>query len=546
MLYLGTMALIDHQWIADEVLLRYLIGHPICKITIAMFFIGAASLATIGLDVLVQFSREGQIRLDDDSEAERPERTDGAEDSEQAAHASEPGTVGPGDSSDETFESPADQAVRLGQSLKQLPASLHSHYLWQRLSKVLQSIYLSGSVSRVEEELKHVAEEDIERQQQRYSFAQILIWAIPMLGFLGTVLGISEALGNISVGEENNFQQMLDGLKGSLYIAFDTTALALMLSMVLMFGQFFVDRFEQQLLQLVGQQAHAEIATHFDLTDEVYENSHSEQLESELLSTMVKAAERQAAIWQESVRATETALTESLKGKQHHVEQNLAVAIDGCVQGLAHTLGESIQRADQSMSHRWEQWQVTLSENARQVAKKQSEFAEQTQVVCKLLEQTATATSEASNRILDQVKEVAEEQQQRNALPEVVFHEPTVSTVLFEPVMSELVMSTPVVLEFVSHEPIVAKPVVQDPVSSEQTMAWRDQPSRTQWVAVSPEFLSEVADHEQVILPFPQAARFCDAGDGGDRGTGFQRSLPPARSQAASDEVVLPFLRKAA
>ena len=86
-----------------------------------------------------------------------------------------------------------------------------------------------------------------------------------MLGFLGTVLGISQALGGIDVGPNNNLQTMMDGLRGNLYIAFDTTALALTLSMLLMFGQFLIDRFETQLLLLVDQRAQGELSRHFSI-----------------------------------------------------------------------------------------------------------------------------------------------------------------------------------------------------------------------------------------------------------------------------------------
>ena len=78
------------------------------------------------------------------------------------------------------------------------------------------------------------------------------------------------------VGPDNNFQQMMDGLRGSLYVAFDTTALALTLSMVMMFGQFLVERFETQLLVLVDARAKQEIASHFDMTVEAAESKQNE------------------------------------------------------------------------------------------------------------------------------------------------------------------------------------------------------------------------------------------------------------------------------
>ena len=49
-----------------------------------------------------------------------------------------------------------------------------------------------------------------------------------MLGFLGTVIGITQALGDLDPEElANSIQTAMDGLLSGLYVAFDTTAVAL-------------------------------------------------------------------------------------------------------------------------------------------------------------------------------------------------------------------------------------------------------------------------------------------------------------------------------
>lgn len=354
-LYLGLQYLIDQETITDEMTLRYLTGHPVSKITVGMFFIGMASLAAIGWNVFQQYSSESQIRLDDlasDSDAES-----------NAPNISKPSTS----------DAIAELAVDHGQAMLDLPDRLHSHYLWERLVKALHSIYRSGSTGSVEEELKYLADIDIERQQQRYSLVRILIWATPMLGFLGTVLGISQALGGIAVGPDNDFQQMMDGLRGSLYIAFDTTALALTLSMVMMFALFLVDRFESQLLRLVQQRASAEIARHFDLVAGAMDPETNR-----VVDAIYDVVSNQTEIWRESIRAAELAWTASLTQSNDLVRSNLTESLDENVAALAHYLGEAIEKADHSMSHRWSQWQVTLSENAREMQRHQTELAQQT------------------------------------------------------------------------------------------------------------------------------------------------------------------------
>ncbi len=391
MMYLGMLALIEKEFIQNETVLRYLTGHPVSKITIAMFFVGFASLALISKNVFEQFGAEKKTRLDfngvatfeDPNTIETAGKTECETDDSPFGDASEPNQEPLAVNSDNPV---VEQAVICGQQMIEMPVWMHEHYLWKRIVNALHSIYRTGSISNVEDELKYLADMDVERQQQRYSLVRILIWATPMLGFLGTVLGISQALGGISVGPENDFQQMMDGLRGSLYIAFDTTALALTLSMILMFGQFLVDRFETQLLLLVEQRASSEIARNFDLSEEL--KTPMEKVSDDILESMRLAVESQTEIWRKTITLAENAWSSSLTQVSDQVQEQLSTALDGSVSDLAHYLGEAIGKADDSMSQRWGQWQVTLSDNARLLANQQMRMVDQTELIQQLLVQT--------------------------------------------------------------------------------------------------------------------------------------------------------------
>ncbi len=411
MMYLGMLVLIERDFIQNETVLRYLTGHPVSKITIAMFFVGFASLAMISRNVFEQFGAEKKTRFDlrvispiangqvnhDASQLASDENSEAIEAEAIAADGSageSPSDLPFSDSSEPNqeplsvnSENPVvEQAVVGGQQMLELPTWMQEHYLWKRIVNALHSIYRTGSISNVEDELKYLADLDVERQQQRYSLVRILIWATPMLGFLGTVLGISQALGGISVGPENDFQQMMNGLQGSLYIAFDTTALALTLSMVLMFGQFLVDRFESQLLLLVDQRASSEIARNFDLSEEPA--TPMEKVSDDILESMRLAVESQTEIWRKTITLAENAWSSSLTQVSDRVQEQLSTALNGSVGDLAHYLGEAIDKADDSMTQRWGQWQVTLSDNARLLANQQMRMVDQTELIQQLLVQT--------------------------------------------------------------------------------------------------------------------------------------------------------------
>ena len=92
--------------------------------------------------------------------------------------------------------------------------------------------------------------------QNSYSLVKVLLWAIPILGFIGTVIGMSQAVGSFEsvLGNSDN----VDGLKAGLTkvtsglgTAFDTTYLALVISVLLAIPINGIERREEQLLNAI-------------------------------------------------------------------------------------------------------------------------------------------------------------------------------------------------------------------------------------------------------------------------------------------------------
>jgi biopolymer transport protein ExbB/TolQ len=375
-MYLVLELLISRHAITDETLLRYLIGHPISRLTVAMFCVGLASLLLIANNVFDQY-----CGIDSVANAIVP--------IEEHLCVSREGHAGKqldGEETDPAANYAALLAAKLLRQLDQLKLRFKQYYLWDRMANALEYVQRSGSAIGVDHELKYLADMDLNRQQRRYSLVRIVIWATPMLGFLGTVLGISQALGSIQVGPENDFGQMMNGMRSSLYVAFDTTALALTLSITLMFIQFLTDRFETQLLEIVDKRAQCEIANVFG--EDAFKDSKTEVVAG-LGRSMIAATEelvrRQVAIWQNSIQSAEQYWKNSVFDAGETVRAKLSESLDQAIDDLAHQLGESIQKADTSMARRWQQWQVVLSENARQAAQHQTELARQTELITDLI-----------------------------------------------------------------------------------------------------------------------------------------------------------------
>ena len=391
-MYLGLSYLIEQSILTNELVVRYTTGHPISRFTTGMFFIGMASLLMIAKNVFEQFSTEAKIQLTNpvkDSSAEPKKKT--ATPNQPIIAATQTAKPAP---------SVATTAAAFQNSLNQeYPTWIKEHYLWQRLTAMMAYLQRSDSTANAETELKYLSELDYERQQQRFALVRILIWATPMLGFLGTVLGISEALGGISVGPENNFETMMNGLRGSLYVAFDTTALALTLSMFLMFGQFLIDRFELQLLAIVDTRVHAEVNRSFDLT--TTDNESMTSFSDQFLETSKQAAINQTKVWKHSIESAERAWSSTLTDTNAKVQNNLTDALGQNVSQLASQLTGAIDRADNAMSHRWQQWQVTLSDNCRLLTEHQKQLAEQTTQFSKMVTEKTDKSQAEDHQIKD-------------------------------------------------------------------------------------------------------------------------------------------------
>jgi flagellar motor component MotA len=86
----------------------------------------------------------------------------------------------------------------------------------------------------------------------RYTIVRYTVWAIPALGFIGTVMGISLALAYAGSVDIQN-PDLLAELTKRLAVAFNTTLLALAMSGVLVFVQHVVQAYDERALNETGQ-----------------------------------------------------------------------------------------------------------------------------------------------------------------------------------------------------------------------------------------------------------------------------------------------------
>ncbi len=110
---------------------------------------------------------------------------------------------------------------------------------------------------------------DQEQAAGRFTLTRYILYLLPVIGFIGTVEGISKALMNISrvlpmVKNLDGFMSNLTSVTSALQIAFDSTLLALFLSAALMLVQTLVFRRSEDLLARIDRWVVEHLLPHFN------------------------------------------------------------------------------------------------------------------------------------------------------------------------------------------------------------------------------------------------------------------------------------------
>lgn len=130
-----------------------------------------------------------------------------------------------------------------------LSGALQRTAIARRLADVGSYLQQRPAADGLESELKDLDQRAGDELHDSYALLQTIHWAIPIMGFLGTVLGITMAIFELDV---NNLDSSLSSVTFNLAVAFDTTAVALCHSLILVFLYLFVKRQEERVLGQVA------------------------------------------------------------------------------------------------------------------------------------------------------------------------------------------------------------------------------------------------------------------------------------------------------
>lgn len=130
--------------------------------------------------------------------------------------------------------------------------------LFNRIVIALSNLRNLGRVSDVDDILRSQASHDDSVMETSYSIVAGFIWAIPVLGFIGTVIGLSQAIGEFgsvlqSSGELSEIKSALKGVTGGLATAFQTTLQALVAALIIQLIQTFLRKSEEDFMDACSE-----------------------------------------------------------------------------------------------------------------------------------------------------------------------------------------------------------------------------------------------------------------------------------------------------
>ncbi|HTB84968.1 MAG TPA: MotA/TolQ/ExbB proton channel family protein [Candidatus Sulfotelmatobacter sp.] len=141
-----------------------------------------------------------------------------------------------------------------------------------RIDRALSNFKNIGQVGDVSAILRSQAQNDEDQVASSYTVVNGLVWAIPVLGFIGTVLGLSLAIGKFTAtlqaaGDLTLIRASLQGVTGGLATAFESTLVALTFTLFLQLAITFQQKREMAFLDDCNDYCHSHIIAKLRLSE---------------------------------------------------------------------------------------------------------------------------------------------------------------------------------------------------------------------------------------------------------------------------------------
>ncbi len=319
---------------------RYFLGHPVAIAATVLFCIAASVLLGKYCQTTVQWNTLAAIRDED----LRP----GVADSTLAERWRKNHDAG-------------HVAQNWLTQLRELPTRTRSSLLLRRLEELLTRQSQRGNAKNLSDDLRELSGRDADAAYDSFGLVRIIVWAIPMLGFLGTVIGITQTLGGLDFSDGT---AAVDRLKSGLYVAFDTTALGLVLSVVAIFLQFPIERSEQRLLSEIDARV-GHLVSESLPSDEPADNQVAmiSDLCEGIRIAIATSIECQSNLWRQTIDEAKNHWQSVHESDSNKIAEAFDQTLRPALEEHAAVLDGSARMAND----RWEQqWQMWLDATAHQ------------------------------------------------------------------------------------------------------------------------------------------------------------------------------------
>lgn len=144
--------------------------------------------------------------------------------------------------------------------------------LLNRVQTALASLHNIGAISEVASILKNQADNDENQVSSSYTMVSGAVWAIPVLGFIGTVMGLSSAIGNFAgtLSAAKNIEAIkgnLQSVTGGLSTAFETTLVALICALIIQLYLNYMQQKESDFLDECNDYCHTHVISKLRLAE---------------------------------------------------------------------------------------------------------------------------------------------------------------------------------------------------------------------------------------------------------------------------------------
>lgn len=191
----------------------------------------------------------------------------------------------------------------------ELPIRPTESFLIMRVLRVLEHFRARNNNSEAAGLLTTQSDIDANAVSSSYSLVKVFIWAIPILGFIGTVKGLGDAVGGFGGSLDNAsdigaVKESLTSITGGLSTAFDTTFIALIMSLLLMIPMSSLQKGEDELLNSIDEYCNEYVLRR--LSDSTGLTLEEQQSEAGATAALMKQLE--------SIERTLTKLNQTLAG----------------------------------------------------------------------------------------------------------------------------------------------------------------------------------------------------------------------------------------